>query len=190
MKTTHKAGQEPGQPRLLKALGVDPSSYAVGLAVADGAGDLLFHEQWLTGLQGTGDPYEVAGAQYRLYTHLTELMREWVPNVVVVEQLAVAQSLKSVRAILYFEAIAMMATFTESTMLQKPVATQVRLAVFGKGGLSKEMCAELVRNRLGKTETHLPTLRSRRRVPVFTDDEADAYALACFGVGHAIEEMP
>jgi Holliday junction resolvasome RuvABC endonuclease subunit len=179
----------------MKSLGIDPSSYAVGLCVVEDGGKLLHHEQWKTGLQNTEDPIAIANAQLALYEKIVVLVSSYWPDNVVVEQLAMAQSLKTVRAIMYFEATAMLATTHKfhvpgvHPVLKKLVATSMRAKVFGNGGLSKERTAMVVRKYLGMEEMHLLTPRSKQEVYVFTDDETDAYAYGCWGVGHSLKPM-
>jgi Holliday junction resolvasome RuvABC endonuclease subunit len=175
----------------VRALGIDPSSYAVGYAVVERAGDvgaLKYREQWLTGLEGTKDPEAMADAMQRCFIHTRDLMHRFAPDVVVIEQLSSAQNLKTVRAIMYFEAITHVTPrfILWDGKILKPHVGEMRKAVFGKGNMTKADCAELVRERLGITTTHLPTPRSRNEVPDMSDDETDAYAYACFGVGATI----
>jgi Holliday junction resolvasome RuvABC endonuclease subunit len=176
-------------------MGIDPSSSVIGLAVVDQGGELVWHEAWETGLVGTKEPELVATAMGNLRVQLMERMAYYKPEIIVIEQLAVAQSLNTVRAIMYFEATAMLAwkeyeSFNSfAPHLFKPVATSMRAKVFGKGNLSKEQTSQIIRKALGKEEMHLPTPRSRKEVPVFTDDECDAYAYGCYGVEFSLKPV-
>lgn len=169
------------------SLGIDPSSYAVGIVAAETGGEMVYHEQWKTGLVDTKDPQLVAAAMLALFARLSIVAEEVCPEVVTIEQLAMAQSLNTVRAILYFEATAMLWTHKQMLPLHKVVATSMRRAVFGKGNLSKDQCAEIVRTKLGKLDKALPSPRAKIEQFTFSDDETDAYAYAVFGLGEVIE---
>lgn len=160
----------------MRYMGIDPSSSFIGLVITDANGKILHREQYATGLVGTADPVANAIAMHKAYVHMRSIMSRFEPDVVVIEELASAMNLKTVRAIMYFEAIAMIAVIDQGLLLKKLVASSMRRAVFGNGGFSKEKCAEIVRQYTGITGMHLPTERARKLVPVFTDDETDAYA--------------
>lgn len=165
------------------AWGIDPSSSFIGIAVVDSSGDLLHHEQHATGLSGTKDVAELSRAMVTFEQRLSDLLLAptFHPDVVVIEQLAVAQSLNTVRAIMYFESVAMTWAARNYIRILKPVATSMRKEVFGKGNFTKVECADIVRRHYGKTEQHLPTPRSKIYQYVFTDDECDATAYALYG---------
>jgi len=167
----------------VRVLGIDPSSYSIGFVLLEQE-ELRHHEQYLTGVVDPKDADDLASALSRAAYKVISIIDDWKPDAVVIEQIGVEQNVNTVRKIAYFEGVAIAVVGAYEMPLFRPYAstsrTRVTKHIMGTsaGIRSKDDTAKLIREHLGKTEMHLPTPRSRVEVPVFTDDETDAYVLA------------
>jgi crossover junction endodeoxyribonuclease RuvC len=148
----------------MRVLGVDPGTYHLGVGVVDyDDGDFRHMYSAVVSPAKSGAlPHRLA----YLYEHLCDIIRQWVPDEVAIEQPFASRNVKAAMAIGQAQAIAMLV----AAQSQVPVTTypprRIKQAVTDYGGSSKEQVQEMVAALLGGEE-------------VFeSSDEADALAVA------------
>lgn len=158
----------------MRVLGVDPSTYCIGLALLEDD-ELQWHEA-LKGQSFASD--EEIGAMLFAYGHtLLQVIVDQEPDLAIIEFSMIPHGGSTVRKLAYVEAACMIAFVTAHLPYKVANVTNVRRRVLGKN-MPKEDAAQMVRERLGKLEKALPTPRSKIEQYTFTDDEADAFILA------------
>lgn len=152
----------------MRALGVDPSSSATGIAFVDHdmpPHDVLIHKETFT----TDTKLTLEKNMNNLLVLLVDLGNTvWKPEIVIVEKVSVSWNVNTIRKIAYFEAVAMLAADHWSARLFQPQATKARNRVFGKGNMSKEACWDKVKEDWPRGNWK-------------TMDETDAFVLALAG---------
>lgn len=144
----------------MKIIGVDPSSSSSGVAImTDDIVKKAF--TWERNLKLT-----LELDMLLFHRELVNFMK-YETDLMVVEKVSVQWNVNTIRRIAYYEAAAMMAAAHYGCRCISVQATKARRLVFGKGNLSKEASAELVRERYPKR--------------TLTLDECDAVVLGLAG---------
>ncbi len=148
----------------MRVLGIDPGTFKMGVGIVDSdAGEL----RWV--FSDVIAPLKQAAIPQRLYfifRTLSDLIEEWHPVEVAIEQPFSAANVHAAMAIGYAEAAAMIAAAAKKIPVFKYAPRQVKQAVTNYGGSSKEQVNEMVK-----------LLLQLDRSPV-SNDAADALAVA------------
>jgi crossover junction endodeoxyribonuclease RuvC len=145
-------------------MGIDPGTAIVGYAVvAQRGSDLsLVACDVLTTPAGMALPQRLQ----RIYRGLCELMEQYQPQDVAVEELFFAKNARTALAVGQARGVTLLAAVNAGLEISEYTPMQVKQAVHGYGNASKQQVAEMVRILL-----HLPTLHK-------IDDATDAAAIA------------
>ena len=148
----------------MRVLGIDPGTHKMGVGVVNAKGSDL--EMVYTGAISPKRSDPISKRLAFLFDGLTEVMQEWRPTEVAIEEPFAGRNVKAAMAIGHAQAIAMLvaARFTLDVALYAP--SQIKQAVTDHGGSSKEQVQEMVRILLNLDETPA------------SSDAADALAIA------------
>jgi crossover junction endodeoxyribonuclease RuvC len=148
----------------MRILGVDPGTITMGYGVIDASGD----EATMVDASALDAPQSSTIGERLNYLHqrLLEIMAQYKPDVVAVEQPFMAKNVKSTLAVGMAQAIALLAAASKGIPVYEYTPAQVKQRVANYGGSSKEQVQEMVKLQLGLP--HLPE----------SSDAADALAVA------------
>jgi crossover junction endodeoxyribonuclease RuvC len=148
----------------MRVLGIDPGTITMGYGVIDASGD----EATMVDCSALNAPQSSTIGERLNYLHqkLLEIMAQYQPDVVAVEQPFMAKNVKSTLAVGMAQAIALLAAASKGIPIYEYTPTQVKQRVADYGGSSKEQVQEMVKLQLGLTQLPEPT------------DAADALAVA------------
>lgn len=132
---------------MLRVLGVDPGTFkmGVGIVVSDVSGLSMAHCGVLTPRRRDS----IADRLNYLFNQLLEVIEEWEPSEVAVEEPFAARNVRSAMAIGHAQAVAMVAAARNGLTISSYAPRQVKQAVTDHGGSSKEQVQEMVRVLLG-----------------------------------------
>ena len=149
---------------VVRILGVDPGTYKMGVGVvdSDGAGLRVAYSGVLVPKRGDTIPKRL----HFLHTRLLDLIRDWAPSEVAIEEPFVADNRRAAMAIGHAQAVAMVAAAHYELPVTNYAPRQVKQAVTDYGGSSKEQVQEMVKVLLGLD------------APPESSDAADALAVA------------
>lgn len=145
-------------------MGIDPGTVVMGYGLVESRGSdiTLVHYGAITGKETT----EISLRLKQIYLQLDEIMQEFHPDAVAVEQPFVAKNVRSALAIGRAQAIAMLAAANRDIPSFEYSPARIKQRVANYGASSKEQVQEIVRLQLGLTEIPRPA------------DAADALAVA------------
>lgn len=130
----------------MNILGIDPGSRITGLGVVAVEGDELRCVHSESVRAGAGE----LGERLRvIFDAVTAVVERYRPEAVAVEQVFVAQNARSALVLGHARGSAMCAALTRSVPVAEYSARQIKLAVVGSGGASKEQVQHMVRVLLG-----------------------------------------
>lgn len=151
-------------------LGIDPGTARLGYGVIRGrepAESLEF------GIVETPSGDAMPDRLLRLHDELLGIIREYRPEVMVVEKLFFARNVTNALTVGQARGVAMLTAAENGIPVVEYTPAEVKQAVAGYGNASKEQIQEMVRLILGLDEKPTP------------DDAADALAVALCHVQHA-----
>jgi crossover junction endodeoxyribonuclease RuvC len=148
----------------MRVLGIDPGTITMGYGVIDASGD----EATMVDCAALNAPQSSTIGERLNYLHqkLLEVMAQYQPDVVAVEQPFMAKNVKSTLAVGMAQAIALLAAASKGMPIYEYTPTQVKQRVADYGGSSKEQVQEMVKLQLGLPQLPEPS------------DAADALAVA------------
>ena len=148
----------------MRILGIDPGTITMGYGVIDASGD----EATMVDCNALDAPQSSTMGERLNYLHqrLLEIIAQYKPDVVAVEQPFMAKNVKSTLAVGMAQAVALLAAASKGIPIYEYTPAQVKQRVANYGGSSKEQVQEMVKLQLG-----LP------QVPE-SSDAADALAVA------------
>ena len=157
-------------------MGIDP-----GISVT-GYGVISFQDNTLKGLCYGGirtDPdLPMSRRLKRIYDALIKAIREYRPDILVVEELFFNRNVNTAFAVGMARGVALLAAEMEGVPISSYTPLQVKQAVVGYGRASKNQIQQMVKVLLGLGEVPTP------------DDAADALALAiCHANSHRLSQM-
>ena len=148
----------------MKILGVDPGTIAMGYGVIESRDDEI---TLIDCGKLTTPPRSPIGERLSfLYHKLEEIIVNYQPHAVAVEQPFVAKNVKSALAIGMAQAIAILAAANQGIPTHEYTPTQIKQSVTNYGASSKEQIQEMVKLQLGLSQVPQPS------------DAADALAVA------------
>jgi len=126
----------------MRVLGIDPGSRITGLAVVETTGDSLtsLHFQSLK-LPGKDLPKRLG----LIYQGVQQVIAEYNPDVVAVEQVFIATNAKSALTLGHARGSAICAAINAGCDVTEYSALQIKRAVVGTGSASKEQVQHMVR---------------------------------------------
>jgi len=146
----------------MRVLGIDPGSRITGLAVVESSRDglrSLFYDS--VRLKDASLPLRLG----TIYQSVEQVIQEYNPDIVAVEQVFISNNAKSALVLGHARGGAICSAVNSGCELAEYSAKQIKQAVVGSGGASKEQVQHMVRVLLG--------LRTQPGV-----DAADALACA------------
>jgi crossover junction endodeoxyribonuclease RuvC len=148
----------------MRILGIDPGTITMGYGVIEAEGD----EATMVDCGALNAPQSSTIGERLNYLHqkLLEVISQYQPDVVAVEQPFMAKNVKSTLAVGMAQAIALLAAASKGIPIYEYTPTQVKQRVADYGGSSKEQVQEMV-----KLQLDLPQLPQ-------PSDAADALAVA------------
>lgn len=148
---------------VVRVLGVDPGTAVTGWGVIerrDGRVEHLAHGAVTMHARQT-----LAGKLAAIHTALSELCREWRPDVVALEQSFVGRNVQSAFRLGEVRGVAMLAAATAGILVAEYAPATVKLAVTGTGRAEKDQVQRAIARELRVVERMVP-------------DAADALAIA------------
>lgn len=148
----------------MRILGIDPGTIVMGYGVVESSDD----EVTLVDCGALTSPARspIGERLSFLYNQLVEIISNYQPDVVAIEQPFMAKNVKSALAIGRAQAIAILAAANRGIPTFEYTPTQIKQRVANYGASSKEQIQEMVRLQLGLSQTPQPS------------DAADALAVA------------
>jgi crossover junction endodeoxyribonuclease RuvC len=160
----------------LRILGIDPGTYKMGVGVMDADSGELGLVQPI--LLSPPRKDSLAARLYHLYDKLVEIIGEWKPSEVAIEEPFVSRNVRAAMAIGQAQAVAMVAAARSGLPVSTYSPREVKRSVTDYGGSSKEQVHEMVRVLLGLSELPGPS------------DVSDALAVAiCHAVSSQAREL-
>ncbi len=148
----------------MRILGVDPGLAKVGWGVIEypngGPGDV----RW--GTISTSPSQAMPQRLEKIHRELRELIREWKPDAVAVEELFFAANVKTAIVVAQARGVIMLATAESGVDVAEYTPLQIKKSVSGRGRASKNQVQKMVATLLGLPEIPRP------------DHSADALAAA------------
>ena len=161
----------------MRVLGVDPGTSKMGVGVVDSNDGTLVLVY--SGVLSPTRKDPLPGRLHYLYCTLLELMRDWEPSAVAVEEPFVARNPRAAIAIGQAQAVAMVAAAHSGLSVSSYPPAQVKQSVTDYGGSSKEQVQAMVKTLLGITEASAQST-----------DESDALAVAiCHIASDRVREL-
>jgi len=148
----------------MKILGIDPGTIVMGYGVIESRDDEIALID--CGALTTPARSTIGERLSFLYTKLGEIISNYQPDAVAVEQPFVAKNAKSALAIGKAQAVAILAAANKGVPTYEYTPTQIKQRVANYGASSKEQIQEMVRLQLGLSQIPQPS------------DAADALAVA------------
>jgi crossover junction endodeoxyribonuclease RuvC len=147
----------------LRVLGIDPGTHKMGVGVVTASGSDM--EQVYFGVISPKRSDPISKRLSFLFDGLTEVMQEWRPTEVAIEEPFAGRNVKAAMAIGHAQAVAMLVAARFSLDVAGYAPSQIKQAVTDHGGSSKEQVQEMV-----------SVLLSLDEAPA--SDAADALAIA------------
>lgn len=148
----------------MRILGIDPGTISMGYGVIEANGDEITMVS--CGALACQARSPIGERLSFLYHAISDIISQYQPDVVAVEQPFVAQNVKAALAIGKAQAIAILAAANRQIPVYEYTPAQVKQRVSNYGASSKEQIQEMVKLQLGLTEVPQP------------NDAADALAVA------------
>jgi len=148
----------------MRVLGVDPGTVVVGYGVIESIDDKIVMLD--CGALNTPARSPIGERLSYLYSKLCEIVAQYQPDAVAVEQPFMAKNVSSALAIGKAQAIAILAAANRGIPTHEYTPAQIKQRVANYGASSKEQVQEMVKLQLGLSEVPQP------------DDAADALATA------------
>ena len=148
----------------MRVLGIDPGTYNMGVGVVTSEGSDLTLAY--TGVLSPRRKDPLPERLRFLFDGLSEVVREWQPSEVAIEEPFAARNVKAAMAIGHAQAVAMLVAAQNGLAVSSYAPRQVKQAIADHGGSSKEQVQEMVRVLLGLDD------------PPESSDAADALAIA------------
>ena len=150
----------------LRILGIDPGSRLTGFGVVDAVGDSIAYVA--SGSVKTTDG-EFADRLKMIFDSVAGIVDEYRPNVLAIESVFVHRNAGSALKLGHARAAAMCATFSANVEVVEYAPREIKQAIVGTGGASKEQVQHMIVSLLQLNGTPAP-------------DAADALAAAlCHG---------
>ena len=131
----------------MRVLGVDPGTFKMGAGVVDSNGDGLSFAYSSALIPRKKDP--LSARLHYLYNELSEVIQQWGPSEVAIEEPFAARNIRAAMAIGQAQAVAMVAAAHYGLPVANYAPRQVKQAVTDYGGSSKEQVQEMVKVLLG-----------------------------------------
>jgi len=148
----------------MRVLGVDPGTVVVGYGVIESIDDKIVLLD--CGALNTTARSPIGERLSYLYSKLCEIVAQYQPDVLAVEQPFISKNVSSALAIGKAQAIAILAAANRGIPTHEYTPAQIKQRVANYGASSKEQVQEMVRLQLGLSEVPQP------------NDAADALATA------------
>ncbi|MFQ5634194.1 MAG: crossover junction endodeoxyribonuclease RuvC [Gammaproteobacteria bacterium] len=156
---------------MMRILGIDPGSRVTGYGIVESDGAQTRYVASGCIRVGGGN---FSGRLNEIFTRIGDLVAEFAPHAVVVEQVFVHRNADSALKLGQARAAAICGTFAGDAELYEYAAREIKQAVVGRGGADKEQVQHMVRALLSLPQTPPP-------------DEADALAAAiCHAHGRRV----
>ncbi len=130
----------------MRVLGIDPGSRVTGLGVVESSNQSLIALYSENLRLGSGPLPQRLGAIYR---RIANLVGEYSPDIVAVEQVFVANNARSALTLGQARGSAICSAVNEGCEVSEYSALQIKRAVVGSGGATKEQVQHMVRVLLG-----------------------------------------
>jgi len=158
-----------------QVLGIDPGTATLGYGVISIAEGTLYYQG--SGALTTPATVPMPQRLLQLYLGLQQLLAQYRPTEVAVEQLFFSRNTTTAIAVGQARGVALLAAAQAGVPVAEYTPAQVKQAVVGQGRADKERVQEMVRLILRLEQTPEP------------DDAADALALAiCHAHAHAFQQ--
>ncbi len=146
----------------MRVLGIDPGSRVMGLGVVDTDGEKMRSIYSDSVKLGGG---ELSGRLGKIFEAVSIVIKKYDPDSIAIEQVFMAKNAKSALTLGHARGAAICAAVMCSMNVSEYAAREIKQAVVGSGGATKEQVQHMVRILLGLTTAPLP-------------DSADALACA------------
>ena len=150
--------------KILRVLGIDPGTFKMGTGVVDSVGDEL--SLVYVGVLSAPKSDSLSRRLHWLHQQLVEMIGEWEPSAVAIEEPFVSRNVRSAMAIGQAQAVAMVAAVHHGLVVSGYSPPEVKRSVTDYGASSKSEVQEMV-----------GVLLDLEQIPR-TSDEADALAVA------------
>ena len=140
----------------MRVLGIDPGSRITGYGIVDQHGNRLVHVD--NGAIFTDKATDFAGRLKRIFDGLTEVIAEYQPDEVAVENIFFSTNVQSALKLGQARGAAIVAAVHAGLPVAEYTALQVKQAVWGRGGPRRGRCRRCSR-------CYSACLRLRRKTP-------------------------
>ena len=131
----------------MRVLGLDPGSRRTGFGVAEREGT-AFHAR-AHGVIAPSARLDLAHRLHAIATRAGEVMDEWKPDAVVVEEAFYHESVRSTLVLGHVRGALLVAAVARDLVIAEYSPREIKLSVTGTGGASKEQVTFMVRRLLG-----------------------------------------
>jgi crossover junction endodeoxyribonuclease RuvC len=147
----------------MRVLGIDPGSNTTGYGILEESGGVIRHID--NGNISPGSKLPFHKRLSGIYDALIELMEQFGPEAVAIENVFVAKNARSSLLLGHARGVAMLAASRTGLAIEEYTPSQVKVAITGSGRAGKEQIQSMVRAILGLPE-------------VACEDASDALAVA------------
>ena len=131
----------------MRVLGIDPGTLHMGAGVVDSYSLDVEHVHSTVISPSRRD--DVPGRLHFLFREVTDIIEEWEPTEVAIEQPFAGRNIRAAMSIGHAQAVAMLAAAGSGLPVTTYTPRQVKQAVTDYGGSSKEQVGDMVRLLLG-----------------------------------------
>lgn len=160
----------------MRILGIDPGLSATGYGVIDTRGGRL--RLIISGAIRTNQKDPISNRLRELFTLLTTIIKNSNPESVALEEAFYAKNVKVALTMGQARGAVMVAAATANLPVYEYSTREVKQAVVGNGGASKEQVQFMVKNLLGENQLKSGVTPTDRGIDCTTYDTSDALAVA------------
>jgi len=131
----------------VRVLGLDPGSRRTGFGVAERDGNAF--RSLAHGVVAPPARLDLAHRLHAIATRAGEVMEEWKPDAVVVEEAFYHESVRSTLVLGHVRGALLVAAVARGLAIAEYSPREIKLSVTGSGGASKDQVAFMVRRLLG-----------------------------------------
>lgn len=126
----------------MKSMGIDPGTYNMGIGLVSSVDDELNYLD--SQVLSPNKKLPISKRLYEINKSLVDIIDEWRPDSISIEQPFVGKNIKSALAIGYAQAVAMICAETFSVPIHLYTPRQVKYAITNYGNASKEQVQDMI----------------------------------------------
>lgn len=131
----------------MRVLGLDPGSRRTGFGVVERSGNR--YRCLAQGVATAPAKLDLARRLHAISTRVAEVMDEWAPDAVAVEEAFYHESVRSTLVLGHVRGVLLVAAAARSIEVAEYTPRAIKLGVTGSGGATKPQVAHMIRHLLG-----------------------------------------